>query len=210
MFIWTCHMPLPWARWIQSVPCHPLSLKFILILSSCLHLGIPSGLFLSCFPQQNLVCTFPPIYMPQAMPTSSSLIWLSQFTLTHITETPSPSLEFWCNDENWIGHRNVRWFKLPDGAVSVTWFYWIMLPWQLQDIIFISSHPATHHLSDISQNCLVVTAPQKKHKLLLTLLVEHKMTISTAWCGWHSSINYVSWIQPTYTTTIHRMVCPLI
>jgi len=32
-------------------------------------------------------------------------------------------------------------------------------------------------------------AQQKTHKLLLTLLVEHKMTISTAWCGWHSSTN---------------------
>ena len=136
--------------------------------------------------------------MPQTMRTSSSLIWLSQFKLTNITETPSPSLEFWCNDENWIGHRNVRWYKLPDAAVKLRWFYWIILPWQLQDIILIFSHPATHHLPDSSQIALLLWH-HRKHKLLLTLVVEHKMTVSTAWCGRHSSTNYVCWIQPTYT-----------
>jgi hypothetical protein len=38
------------ARWIQSTLLHPISLRSILILSSHLHLGLPSGFFLSGFP----------------------------------------------------------------------------------------------------------------------------------------------------------------
>jgi hypothetical protein len=94
------------------------------------------------FPQQNLVCPFPP-YMPQAMSTSSSLIWLSQFKLTNITGTPSPSLEFWCNNENWIGHTSVRWFRIPDVAVSLRWLYWIVAMTASRQFSFFS-HPPSH------------------------------------------------------------------
>jgi hypothetical protein len=46
--------PYPWARSIQSIPPHPVPLKFNLILSSHLHLGLPSGLFPSDFPTKIL------------------------------------------------------------------------------------------------------------------------------------------------------------
>jgi hypothetical protein len=36
--------PLSWARSIQSIPPHPISLRSILILSSHLRLGLPSGI----------------------------------------------------------------------------------------------------------------------------------------------------------------------
>jgi hypothetical protein len=36
---------LSWARWIQSTPPHPISLRSIFILSSYLRLGLPSGFF---------------------------------------------------------------------------------------------------------------------------------------------------------------------
>jgi hypothetical protein len=39
------HWSLFWARSIQSIPFHPISLKSILILSTHLRLGLPSGLF---------------------------------------------------------------------------------------------------------------------------------------------------------------------
>jgi len=46
------HWFLPWARWIQSKPSHPMSLKSILLLSSHLHLSLASGLFLQvCRPK---------------------------------------------------------------------------------------------------------------------------------------------------------------
>ena len=37
------HMSMSWARSIQSTPPHPTSWRSILILSSHLHLGLPSG-----------------------------------------------------------------------------------------------------------------------------------------------------------------------
>jgi hypothetical protein len=40
---------LSWARSIQTIPPHPISLKSILTLSTHLRLGLPSGLFLPGF-----------------------------------------------------------------------------------------------------------------------------------------------------------------
>jgi hypothetical protein len=47
--------------------------------------------------------------------------------------------------------------------------------------------------------CLAVMASQKTHKLLLTLVVEHKITVSKAWCGGDGSTSYVCRIQLDYT-----------
>jgi hypothetical protein len=50
MFTRAFHWSLSTARLIQSIPPHPISLRFVLIQSAQLHLGLPSGLFLSGFP----------------------------------------------------------------------------------------------------------------------------------------------------------------
>ena len=47
-------LSLSWANSIQSTPLHPTSWKSILILSSHLRLGLPSGLFPSSFPTKTL------------------------------------------------------------------------------------------------------------------------------------------------------------
>jgi hypothetical protein len=49
MFIKASHWSLTWHTCIQSAPSQPISLRFILILSSHLHLGLESGLFPSDF-----------------------------------------------------------------------------------------------------------------------------------------------------------------
>jgi len=48
------HLSMSWASSIQSIPPHPTSWKSILILSSHLRLGLPSGVFLSAFPTKTL------------------------------------------------------------------------------------------------------------------------------------------------------------
>jgi hypothetical protein len=59
------HRSLSWARSIQSIPSHPSSLRYILILSIHLRLGLPSGLFTSGFPT-NILYAFllPLLYRP--------------------------------------------------------------------------------------------------------------------------------------------------
>jgi len=56
-FTKVCHLSLSWASSIQFIPPHPTSWRSISILSSYLHLVIPSVLFPSGFPLSP-VCTF--------------------------------------------------------------------------------------------------------------------------------------------------------
>jgi len=48
------HLSLSWAKSIQSIPPHFTSWRSILVLSSHLRLGLPSGLFPSGFPIKTL------------------------------------------------------------------------------------------------------------------------------------------------------------
>ena len=67
-----CHLPLSYAKLLQSTPSHPISLRSILILSY--HLGLKNGNFSSRFPTK-LLRAFSSPCMPHAPPISSSLIW---------------------------------------------------------------------------------------------------------------------------------------
>ena len=55
-----CHLSLSWASPIQSIYPHPTSWRSILILSTHLSLGLPSGLFPSCFPTKTLYAPLSP------------------------------------------------------------------------------------------------------------------------------------------------------
>ena len=64
------HLSLSWASPIQSVYPHPTSWRSIRILSTHLHLGLPSGLFPSSFPSKTLYTPCPHPYAPHAQPIS--------------------------------------------------------------------------------------------------------------------------------------------
>ena len=65
-----CQLSLSWANPIQSTYPHPTSWRSILILSSHLRLGLPSGLLPSGFPTKTLYVPLFSPYVPHALPIS--------------------------------------------------------------------------------------------------------------------------------------------
>ena len=65
------HLPLYWANPIQSIYPHPTSWRSILILSTHLRLGLPSGLHPSGFPS-NTLFTYSGKYWRKTSPTATS------------------------------------------------------------------------------------------------------------------------------------------
>ena len=73
------HLPLSGASLIQSIPPYPTSWRSILILSSHLCPGLPSGLFPSGFPTRTL---YTPLISPIHVTCPSHLILLDLITQT--------------------------------------------------------------------------------------------------------------------------------
>ena len=64
------HLSLSWASPIQSIYPHPTSWRSILIFTTLLSLGLPSGLLPSGFPTKTLYTPSPHPYAPHAQPIS--------------------------------------------------------------------------------------------------------------------------------------------
>ena len=64
------HLSLSWTSPIQSIYPHPTSWISVLILSTHLRLGLPSGLLPSGFPTKTLYTPSPYPYTPHAQPIS--------------------------------------------------------------------------------------------------------------------------------------------
>ena len=76
-----CHLSLPRASPIQSIYLHPTSWRSIIILSTHLHLGLPSGLLPSSFPTKTLYTPSPHPYAPHAQPISFFLDFITRTIL---------------------------------------------------------------------------------------------------------------------------------
>ena len=77
------HLSLSWASPIQSIYPHPTSWRSILILSTHLRLGLPSGLFPSGFPTKTL---YTPLFSPIRATCPTHLILLDFITRTILGE----------------------------------------------------------------------------------------------------------------------------
>ena len=77
------HLSLSWASPIQSIYPHPISWRYILILSTHLRLGLPSGLFPSGFPTKTL---YTPLSSPIRATSPAHLILLDFITRTILGE----------------------------------------------------------------------------------------------------------------------------
>ena len=77
------HLGLSWANPIQSIYPHPTSWRSILILSTHLRLGLPSGLFPSGFPSNTL---YTPLSSPIRATCPAHLILLDFITRTILGE----------------------------------------------------------------------------------------------------------------------------
>ena len=75
-------LTLSWSSPIQSIYTHPTSWRFILLLSTHLRLGLPSGLLSSGFPTKILYTPSPHTYAPHDQPISFfSILSPSQYWL---------------------------------------------------------------------------------------------------------------------------------
>ena len=81
------HLSLSWASPIQSPYPHPTSWRSILILSTHLRLGLPSGLFPSGFPTETL---YDPLSSPICATCAAHLILLDFITRTILGEEYRP------------------------------------------------------------------------------------------------------------------------
>ena len=88
------HLPLSWANPIQSIYTHPTSWRSILILSTQLRLGLPSGLLPSGFPSKTL---YTPLSSPIRATCPAHLILLGFITRTILGEEYKSFSSSLCN-----------------------------------------------------------------------------------------------------------------
>jgi hypothetical protein len=88
------HLSLAWASPIQSTCQHPTSWRSILILSTHLRLGLPSGLFPSGFPTKTL---YAPLSSPMCAKCPAHLILLNFITCTILGEEYKSFSSSLCN-----------------------------------------------------------------------------------------------------------------
>ena len=88
------HLSVSWASPIQSIYPHPISWRYVLILSTHLRLGIPSGLFPSGFPTKTL---YTPLSSPIRATCPAHLILLNFITRTILGEVYKSFNSSLCN-----------------------------------------------------------------------------------------------------------------
>ena len=141
------HLSLSWDGPIQSIYPHPTSWRSILILSTHLRLGLPSGLFLSGFPTKTLYTPSPHPYAPHAQP-------ISFFSIL------SPA-QYWVRSTNHF--MSTKFYYLRTDSASITFFRHnlkvphdnYVLNYELKRFIFIHNMNI-HYLPRRIGNCIAL------------------------------------------------------
>jgi hypothetical protein len=93
-------------EWIQSILPYPVSQRSI-SLSSHLHLGLLTGLFISGFPINTLHAFIPSPCALHALPISSSVTWSINLYLAKITIYEAPHYTISCKELAWMIKQDV-------------------------------------------------------------------------------------------------------
>ena len=119
------HLSLSWAKSIQSTPPHPTSWRSILILSSHLHLGLPTGLFPSGFPTKTL---YTPLISPIRAACPDHLILLNWSRKQYWVRSTDHCQLF--TSRHSITSRNVWIFhNIAVGTLDLVKFICLLLAW---------------------------------------------------------------------------------
>ena len=156
------HLSLSWASPIQSIYPHPISWRSILILSTHLRLGLPSGLLPSGFPTKTL---YIPLSSPIRATCPAHLILLDFITRTILGEEYNSFSSSLCNLLHSPVTSSLKVFKqifylLPfNGELNQNYIRFFYL-WTGSDKLKLwlyscSCHPADGHMSE--RNMSVVT-----------------------------------------------------
>ena len=157
------HPSLSWASPIQSIYLHPTSCRSILILSTHLHVGLPSGLFLSGFPTKTL---YTPLSSPIRATCPAHLhILLQEEILGHDTR------EVW-ETGNWsttaIPSARKSFVKKCPHIVTPVWWHAILL--KMTSSWISSSSGTTHSLSSQTPHVLLIKEIWVRHPVVHHIL----------------------------------------
>jgi hypothetical protein len=127
VFTRALHLSLSWARSIQSIPSHPISLRSILILSThlCLGLGLGLGLHSGLFPIFQLNTKFQAIVVCN----DQWRFWQQQDGYTTESVGPGP-FHIWFTREktcHFYFQSKARLFWVSEFSVT-----WLVIEWRME------------------------------------------------------------------------------
>jgi hypothetical protein len=178
------HWSLSWVRSIQSIPLDPSSLSFILILSSHLRLGLPSGLFFSLLSHQNPICI---LFSPMRATCPAHLTLLDFIILIILREHPHYAV---FSNLLSLHPSSVQIFYLPKGKVNYD-----AMPWSAGTV---HEEAASYQGAGLNISFRNKCSRNRSKWGVTSLKLIRKANQYMIYC---------SWVIPAYVQTRHSLLC---